>query len=236
VIGEYLPETRPLFEAKARQCNAPVYFASDAYEVSRLQLLPEALHCTISSDQQRISENYTLDLAGAYQARNLCTVLCAADILINQGFKISTQAEKSALSQVKKHTGLHGRWEMIARNPLVVLDVGHNPDGIRQLLNHLALIRHQYRQLHFVTGMVKDKDAGAVLQLLPKDATYYFTQAQIPRALPAGELQQLAEQYGLAGSRYPDVNSALQAAKQEASPEDLILVSGSVFLVGEVQR
>lgn len=236
VIGEYLPETRPVFEKKARECGAPLYFAADEYQVNRLQLQPGTLRCTVTSAAQRITENFLLDLGGAYQARNLCTVLCAEGILMELGFDIPAEAEKTALANVKRLTGLQGRWEQIASQPSVILDVGHNPDGIRQLLHHLEHIREQYTALHIITGMVKDKDVQAVLALLPREACYYFTQAQIPRALPADELMQIAASHHLAGSAYADVNAALAAARSAAASTDLILVCGSVFLVGEVNR
>ncbi len=236
VIGEYLPETRPVFEKKARECGAPLYFAADEYQVNRLQLQPGTLRCTVTSAAQRITENFLLDLGGAYQARNLCTVLCAEGILMELGFDIPAEAEKTALANVKRLTGLQGRWEQIASQPSVILDVGHNPDGIRQLLHHLEQIREQYTALHIITGMAKDKDVQAVLALLPREACYYFTQAQIPRALPADELMQIAASHHLAGSAYADVNAALAAARSAAASTDLILVCGSVFLVGEVNR
>jgi len=133
---------------------------------------------------------------------------------------------------VKKLTGLHGRWELIHKHPAVILDVAHNEDGMQQLVKQIEL--SDYRHLHIIVGMVKDKEIDKVLQLLPKVATYYFTRAQIPRALPENILYEKAIASGLSGDRYPDVNVALKAALGKASAEDLILVCGSVFVVGEV--
>lgn len=138
------------------------------------------------------------------------------------------------LQHVKKLTGLHGRWELIQNNPAVILDVGHNVDGVKQLSRQLELT--DYDHLHIITGMVKDKDVDAVLALLPQDATYYFTQAQIPRTLDAVTLQQKAAGHLLIGNTYPNVNEALQHALAHAHKNDLVLVCGSVFLVGEVKR
>ena len=137
-----------------------------------------------------------------------------------------------ALKQVKKLTGLHGRWEIIHQHPQVILDVAHNEDGIRQLVNQIEL--SDYRQLYIIIGMVKDKEIDKVLELLPKEAEYYFTKAQIPRALNENILQQRAIAMGLPGDAYPDVNTALKSALSKASKDDLILVCGSVFVVGEV--
>ncbi len=177
---------------------------------------------------------FELDLPGLYQRKNLCTVLASLDVLNQYGFTISHQQISCALKKVKQTTGLHGRWEVIHQNPQVVLEVAHNKDGIEQMLQHLQNI--SYRQLHFVLGMVKDKDITTILQLLPKEATYYFTQAHIPRALPAVELQQKAEAFSLKGSFFDDVNTALQEAVHKAAADDLIIVCGSIFLVAEVDK
>ena len=127
-----------------------------------------------------------------------------------------------------------GRWESIQNSPRIVLDVAHNVHGIHALLDQLETI--SYQKLHIVTGMVKDKDIEAVLNLLPKNATYYYTQSHIPRALPANELSAKGNALGLLGTEFEDVNLALQAANNNAAANDLILVIGSVFLVAEVNR
>jgi dihydrofolate synthase/folylpolyglutamate synthase len=151
------------------------------------------------------------------------------------GFTISNEAEKFALANTKKLTGLHGRWDVIGEHPAIVLDVAHNEDGIVQMLAQLSLISDQFDNLHIVTGMVKDKDIDKILSLLPKEAAYYFTNAHIPRALSATDLQEKANEFHLFGNQYEDVNEALKAAKQQAGINDLILVCGSIFLVGEVE-
>ncbi|MEY2917042.1 MAG: hypothetical protein RIS73_756, partial [Bacteroidota bacterium] len=178
----------------------------------------------------------SLDLNGIYQTKNLCTVLCAEGILIQQGFKIKKESEKFALANTKKITGLHGRWDVIAENPTVVLDVAHNEDGIKQVLQQTTSQQQKYtnKKLHFVLGMVKDKEVDKVLSLLPTDAIYYFTNAHIPRAIPAKDLQTKAVAFNLTGEYFDDVNKAIIAAKQKAAATDLIIVCGSVFLVGEV--
>jgi dihydrofolate synthase/folylpolyglutamate synthase len=135
---------------------------------------------------------------------------------------------------VGKNTGLMGRWECIQTNPRIILDVAHNEHGIKALIEQLESIH--YAQLHIVTGMVKDKDVNAVLNLLPKKAKYYFTQSHIPRALPVSELASKGNTFNLSGSQFENVNIALQAANKNATSNDLILVIGSVFLVAEVDR
>lgn len=233
VIGEYIEETKSIFINKAKEANAVIYFPQDGYAVSNISSSTYELNCDITSLSNNCSENFTLDLNGLYQVKNLRTVLCAEGVLLQQGFNITEQAEKYALANVKKLTGLHGRWDVIAEKPTIVLDVAHNEDGIKHLLWQLSVIE-QFDKLHIVTGMVKDKEIDKVLALLPKNATYYFTNAHIPRALPAAELQEKALPYQLKGDVFDDVNLAIDAAKQQASAKDLILVCGSVFLVGEV--
>jgi dihydrofolate synthase / folylpolyglutamate synthase len=238
VIGEYLTETKPVFIGKAAQCNSPVYFAQQEYAIDNIVVSAQTLQCSITDIHQTVKENFTLDLNGIYQTKNLRTVLLAEKILLQKGFIISAEAEKFALASTKKLTGLHGRWDVIAENPTVVLDVAHNEDGIKQVLQQLQFIRQtriKKTAVHFVTGMVKDKEVSKVLSLLPADAAYYFTNAHIPRALPAEELKLKATAFNLKGDCFDDVNDAIAAAKKNAVYEDLIIVCGSVFLVGEVK-
>jgi dihydrofolate synthase / folylpolyglutamate synthase len=235
VVGEYLPQTKSIFIDKAAVCNAPIYFAADEYEVLDIISTITTLNCNVKNIDHNCTENFTLDLNGLYQTKNLCTVLCAKGILMQNGFTIPGQAEKYALANTKKLTGLHGRWDVIAEKPIIVLDVAHNEDGIRQILKQLTTDNEQIKN-HFVLGMVKDKEVEKVLSLLPADANYYFTNAHIPRALPAKELQSKAAAFNLQGNIYTDVNAAITAAKQKAAVTDLIIVCGSVFLVGEVEE
>ena len=176
---------------------------------------------------------FRLDLAGLYQTRNLLTVLEACSQLQQKEWNIDDKIVRKALQQVKKLTGLHGRWEVIHEHPTIILDVGHNEDGIKQILKQIELTDHH--DLHIILGMVNDKEINKVLKLMPRTAHYYFTQAQIPRALPAESLQQNAEAIGLKGKTYPDVNIALKEAKGKADKNDLIIACGSVFMVGEVE-
>lgn len=235
VIGAYNNETKPVFENKAAVCNAPIHFVQDHYAISNIQTGIDQLCCDITDVKQGITETYSLDLNGLYQTSNLCTVLSAEGILLENGFSISNEAEKYALSHVKALTGLHGRWEVISKDPAIILDVAHNEDGIKELTRHLATLGNTVSKIHFVLGMVKDKDVTRVLSLLPADAGYYFTHAHIPRALPATELKEKAGEFGLQGHTFENVNEAIKAAKAKAAKNDIIIVCGSVFLVGEVE-
>ncbi|MGF2411669.1 bifunctional folylpolyglutamate synthase/dihydrofolate synthase [Ferruginibacter sp.] len=234
VIGEYLPETKNIFTTKAKECNAPIYFAQDDYKVTNVTSTIQSLHCLVTSIEHSITEEFSLDLNGFYQTKNLCTVLCAEGILIQHGFIIKNEAEKLALANTKKITGLHGRWDVIDQNPTTVLDVAHNEDGIKQVINQLTVTNTAAAHTHFIIGMVKDKEVEKVLSLLPAGANYYFTHAHIPRAMAAAELQTKAATFNLHGNTFDDVNKAVAAAKQKATATDLIIVCGSVFLVGEV--
>jgi dihydrofolate synthase/folylpolyglutamate synthase len=233
VIGETHPETTPVFAQRALEDQAAITFAGDRHYVTdwkygRHQLDVEVTTSPVAPEVQW----YSLDLSGIYQAHNLLTVLESVRILRTRGWKLEPAVVHRALRQVKRLTGLHGRWEIIHEHPDVVLDVAHNEDGIRQLLRQIELTDHE--ELHLVLGMVKDKSIDAVLALLPRQATYYFTRASIPRALPEDQLADKAGAAGLKGHAYPTVPEALEAARSRARQKDLIVVCGSIFVVAEV--
>jgi len=232
VIGEYLPETKNIFSEKALQQEAPIVFAQEKRYVANWKNEHHLLTVEVADTHTDERMMYHLDLNGLYQTKNLLTVLEALHRLRLLGWNITDETIKLALSKVKKITGLHGRWELIQQQPDIVLDVAHNADGIRQITEQLEI--SDYHHIHIVIGMVKDKDAEHVLALLPDTATYYFTNAQIPRALAAEELMHKAKKTGLNGTNFPNVNMAIDNAKQHATKNDLILVCGSVFVVGEV--
>ena len=236
VIGEYLPETKDVFIRKARELAAPICFAQEEYHAANIRYSPASLRCDVTNTVRQVTESFELDLNGFYQVKNLSTVLCAEGLLIQQGFSISNESEKQALQNVKQLTGLHGRWEVIDTNPVTVLDVAHNEDGIRQVLKQLSLIEQAPSTVHFVLGMVKDKDVTKALSLLPTSGHYYFSHAHIPRAMPAEELKLKAAGFNIQGDSFDDVNAAIAAARKAAKPGDMILVCGSVFLVAEVGR
>lgn len=231
VIGEAIPETKIIFREKARQTDSAIFFAEERFAIKSVKPGNETLRVEVLDIDKKQNNNYTLDLTGLYQAKNLLTVLTAIDVLKNI-FSLEEKYIHKALGNVKNFTGLHGRWEVIRRKPLVVLDVAHNVDGIQQLVNQINNSR--YKKLHIIFGIVKDKEIKKVLQQLPLDAEYYFTRAHIPRALPENELLERAGEFHLKGSSYSEVNMALKAAMDAASEEDMIIVCGSIFVVGEV--
>jgi dihydrofolate synthase/folylpolyglutamate synthase len=239
VIGEYQPEVAAVFTEKAKLENAPLRFASEDWTLQKignqnqlaeyLEVQVEAIHKTVTTSTNSILK---LDLTGSYQLKNLKTVLSAVDELRKQGFNIPADAVFTALKEVKKLTGLNGRWQILNKQPLIICDTGHNPEGIAEVLENIAAT--PYEHLHFILGMVNDKDSSKVLSLLPKKATYYFCKPDIPRGLPASLLKEQAENHGLQGNDFSSVKEALMAAKNMAQPNDLIFAGGSTFVVAEL--
>ena len=204
VVGEATPNLRSIYLSK----GSPVVFAQDDAE-----------------------SNLPFALQGDCQRFNKKTILAAVRLL-QQKMPISSDAIAHGLMQVVALTGLQGRWQQLGEKPLIIADTGHNEAGIRLIVQQLS--RLSYQTLRMVIGVVNDKDVKTMLSLLPKQATYYFTNANIPRALPANELQALAKNYDLIGKSYPSVQEALNAAKNDASTNDVIFVGGSNFIVAEV--
>lgn len=231
VIGELLPETRPVFERTAQGKNAPLTIASQTRNAKEWKWEKNELHVTVTREKDE-PVTYRLDLPGIYQVKNLLTVLEACSRLRGAGWNINESALQTALRQVKKLTGFHGRWEILRRSPLVVIDVAHNEDGIIQLVKQIR--QNVFEKLHIVIGLVKDKEIENILRLLPREADYYFTKAQIPRALPEEELSKKGSRFGLKGNSYSTVNTALYAASLQAGKKDMIVVCGSIFLAGEI--
>jgi dihydrofolate synthase/folylpolyglutamate synthase len=233
VIGDAVPQTKTVFEKRAAESHSPMFFTQNKYEILSATYNVKYLDVEVFNKELKEKDVYRLDLNGLYQQKNILPVLNAVDLL-KSSFSLKPEKIKRALSIVKKLTGLYGRWDVIHENPVVALDVAHNEDGIRQLIHQIN--QTEFQQLHIVFGMVKDKDVKQVLVQFPKNATYYFTKAQNPRALQENELKEKAIRYGLNGSAYPGVNDALTDALKHASDKDLIVVCGSVFLIAEVDN
>lgn len=234
VIGELLPQTMQVFIKEANEKEAPLYFAQSRFITEYLEPTGNLLFCHVKDVKTNSSEKLRLDLNGLYQSRNICTVLMAVELLRKQGFQLPENNLQDALQQVKKLTGLRGRWDIIREHPAVILDVAHNTGGIKEVLHQL---QHSYAHstIHFVLGFVKDKDVPHVLGLFPANAKYYFTNAHIPRALPFKELQQMAFGKGLKGEGYDDVNDAIAEAKKDAGENGVVMVCGSFFIIGEIE-
>lgn len=246
IIGEYQPEVADVFVDKTKTENAPLRFASEEWllksevgggksevESQKSEVAVEYLDFRIQKKDSGLkTQDLRLDLPGIYQLKNVKTVLSVVEELHSQGFAISDEQVKTALSQVKKLTGLHGRWEILSHHPLTICDTGHNPEGITEVLKNIEST--PYENLHIVMGVVNDKDISKILAMLPKHAAYYFCRPDIPRGLGAEILQQKAEVFGLHGEIYVSVNAALKTAQSQADKNDLVFVGGSTFVVAEI--
>ena len=240
VISQRQNEVEDIFINKAFEMNSGLTFGSDEWDISRSQtqnnssgLLKLEIRQKTNSDNPIFSfDSLELDLTGSYQLKNLAGVLSAIKHLRVKGYQIDDQDIRFALRQVKKLTGLMGRWHTLNYNPQIICDTGHNEDGIKEVLKNIHLTPH--KDLHMVIGMVKDKDITKILSLLPQKAFYYFCQPNIPRAKPAIDLQLEAGKLGLTGAFYPTVQSAFEQAKKNAGNNDLIFIGGSTFVVAEI--
>lgn len=229
VIGEFVAETRPVFEEIADNVNASIHFAQDNL------LVDEAESREIASGWDYMTIPYGHlkgELGGLCQLMNTNTVLTALPLLLQMGYKISESNIRVGFEQVTKLTGLMGRWQELQSAPRMICDTGHNVAGISTIVKQLS--HQEYKRLHFVLGMVNDKDIRGVLALLPKNATYYFTQASVQRAMPANELADLAREQGLHGAVYSSVKEATLATLKEANPDDFIFIGGSSFIVADL--
>ena len=208
VIGETTPETKPVFEKKAQETHAPIFYAEDFTWPAPL---PD------------------FELKGSYQKQNLRTILCAIDAL---KMNISKDTIREALANVCELTGLRGRWETLQKEPLVVCDTGHNVGGWNYLSKQIAAERCKTRRIVF--GMVDDKDVSTVMGMLPKDATFYWTQAETHRAIPAQRISELAEEQGIHGEVFTTVKDAYIKALEDADKDDFVFVGGSSYVVADL--
>ena len=227
VIGETTPETKEVFAQKAKECKAPITFAEEE------ALLTSATPTENGYEYESATfGKFTGELGGDYQQKNTNTLLSVINILRKKGFVITEESLRKGFTNVCTLTGFMGRWQRIQEMPRVVCDAGHNIGGIKYITEQLA--RVECKALRIVFGMVNDKDITSVLKMMPKDATYYFTQASIKRAMPAENLKEIAKEYGLTGSCHATVGDALQAAISDSNDEDFIFVGGSCFIVADL--
>jgi len=232
VIGEEQTDIKNVFLESADVNGSPIYFASQKRFPGEWRTEGQLLYVQLTEVHNNTKKNFLLDLPGLYQLKNIVTVAEVVSVLNQNGFNVPDTAMQQGLKQVKTLTGLHGRWDILHENPLIVTDVGHNEEGMKAIARQIENTTHE--ELHIIIGMVKDKAIENILRPLPKMANYYFTRAQIPRALPETELAEKAEKLGLQGQSFSNVKQALEAAVLKAGSKDLILVCGSVFLAGEV--
>ena len=236
VIGEALPETRPIFEAIANENKAPIIFAEDR---------PEVLYAELQfSEMIYDTRNYGKiagELCGSYQAKNTNTILCAIRKLEDLGYMYRFTDDskspakgleiKAGLKNVCATTGLMGRWQVVSKSPMVVCDTGHNTAGwkyLSQMLNEVKC-----KNMYIVFGVVDDKDVDGIMAMLPKQATYFFTKSKSKRAVSERLLLMMGQQLGLTGNDYPSVAEAYTAARTKAEEEDFVFIGGSSYVVAD---
>lgn len=233
VIGERHADTEHVFIERAQGMNAPLYFAEDSFEVGTAMNGMDATQILqVYKDDVLFYKDLKLDLLGVYQQKNIKTILQTVEVLRGNSFEISFEDVYNGLKSVVDNTGLMGRWQILGANPAVICDTGHNVDGVRELVRQIK--QTPYKCLHIIWGMVNDKAIDCVLELLPKEAKYYFVKPNIPRGLETDLLQAEAEKVGLVGESYMEVGDAVGSAKKNAGPNDLIFIGGSNFVVSEV--
>ena len=226
VIGEAYGEVRDVFAQKALEQNSPIFFAQDEQRFARVDSLDDGLLYRTTRYGDIVGE-----LVGDCQPKNATTILTALPLLEAQNLSITSQAVKEGFARVTTLTGLMGRWMTLQRNPHVVCDTGHNVGGWEYLSRRLHSVEDT---LHMVIGFVNDKDVSHILEMMPKTAKYYITNAAIERAMPATQLAEIANQCGLIGEQYPSVEEAYNAALAAAQPSDTIFIGGSTFIVADL--
>ena len=230
VIGEIHPETEFIFVNKSDLESAPIHFAQRESSVQKAIFTPEG-GITYHTTEYPLLKG---QLGGYCQVKNTQTILTAVRILQEKGYHIEKEHVYQGFAEVCLLTGLMGRWQILQEQPKMICDTGHNKAGIEYIVKQLSA--QEYRQLRIVLGMVNDKDISGVLAMLPKEATFYFTKASVSRALSEEKVKELAQQAGLQGNTYPNVEEAVQAACSEAHPDDLIFVGGSTFIVADLLK
>lgn len=234
VIGESDPYSLPVFEKAAAESGSPIVFADRRMQCREGRADEEGVrHYRIECcGRHLLPHEVATDLMGDYQCKNLVTTLATVEMLNKYShISISSRAGMAGCASAAASTGLRGRWQIAGRHPLVVLDAGHNPHGLRETMQQLT--KQSYERLYFILGVAADKDLDAMLSLLPRNATYIFTKASVERAMDSRELAERAVAAGLVGEETPDLAHALARARELASPADMIFVGGSSFVVAD---
>lgn len=228
IIGEANEETRPVFQSKANEVNSDIVFAEDNAIVTSSSPIVDG------GRRYNLSNNSTLvgELSGDYQERNMNTILCACNILKQMNIIKNDDIIAKGLTNICKNTGLLGRWQTIQNNPTVVCDTGHNVGGWNYLAPQIK--RQQCNQLRIVFGMVDDKDINSVMFLLPKNAIYYWTQAETKRAIKAERVAEIAIKHDLRGEIFDNVEVAYTKALQDSNKDDFVFVGGSSYIVADL--
>jgi len=236
VIGRNQPGISHVFSAKADDLKADLYEAWEMYQPLKVSLAEvSGRKLQELSYQKPCGKEISVltDLMGFYQLENMSAVLTAIQVLKDRNLMpISHAAVQEGLAHVRRNTGFMGRWQQLAKRPLIYCDTAHNADGILEVVRQIE--SQHYNTLRIVFGMVDDKDSNAILQLMPYRAVYYFCKPDIPRGLDPNLLAEKAGNFGLKGKVFDSVQAAFKQAKLDALRSDLIFVGGSTFVVAEV--
>jgi dihydrofolate synthase/folylpolyglutamate synthase len=241
VISERHEETYQVFNEKASEENAPIFFAEENYSIEE-NTNSDALSLVVNVYGKRgkkIFGKLKSQLIGKYQLKNLTGIFQSIEILKSLGYEISDDAVRKGIGEVVSLTGLKGRWQILYQQPLTICDTGHNEHGLKIVLNQIEKLHTSgliNGQRHFILGFVKDKNVEEILQLFPKDANYYFCQANSPRAMAAEDLIKIAESTGISGYSILNVNDALKKVREIAQKDDFIYIGGSTFVVAELNE
>ncbi len=233
IVGESQPESRPVLEEVASDQNAPITFADENWAF-HVHHFVRCLNLMAHHLRDDLPLNISCDLTGYYQARNIATSLETLYQINSRKapWFFPTDTWQKGLAEVKASTGLRGRWEVLHHQPLTICDIAHNPDAVRW---HREQINHYYYQnLHIIFGMTQEKDLAPILREMPAFAHYYFCAPDLPRGKPSQKLQNEAQQYGIKGEAIGSVKAALEKVWEEVTDQDLVLITGSAFVVAEV--
>lgn len=228
VISEQQEEIAGVFEERAALEHAQIYFATETYQVEY-----DNSNILIRKEGRKIPLQIQLPFMGSYQKYNLAGVLKSVDILRQHGFEISDEHLESGLRNTFVNTGLKGRYQIIKVHPRVIADVAHNEAGLRLVMEQV--MKETFRKLYIILAVVNDKDLSKIWPILPKEAYYFFSQADIPRALPAAQLAEEAQRNGFKGEVVTNIPLAYERALDEAGEDDLIYIGGSTFTVAEIK-
>lgn len=233
VIGESHPETAPVFQDMAFSRQAPILFADQLLQATRVSTTLYAQNLLVTGLPSAWPTQWQVGSGAHYQQQNTLTALVAIQQLQEQGWSIPLEAIVKGLRQFKSIARFTGRWQMIQeKSPVILADCAHNPQGLKVVMDQIQQMA--YAQLHMVLGTVIDKKLHPFLHLLPTEAKYYFCAPAVPRGLQATALAKAAETHRLYGEAYPSIDEALAAAKKEAQTNDIIYIGGSIFVVAEI--
>jgi len=233
VVGRKQKETTGIFATKAKTLNAELIFAEDKVDIKTIETSDSnSRNFDVWYENNLFLENADIPLLADYQNENIATAICMVQELMSEGVHLGEDDFKNGLSNLIDNTNLMGRWQIIGRNPLTICDTGHNYDGVKAVVGQIR--KTSFKHLHFVFGMVNDKNPDSILNLLPQNATYYFCRPDIPRGMDEQLLMEMAFKAGLNGKTYSSVREAFNLAINNADIDDLVFVGGSTFVVAEI--